>query len=137
MRGLNADHSEELHVNPVKVLVTLPAWCWYVGLSPRYWLCPLLAPAGRLLQFLLFVAATLFVLVSSLQALTAVGRAGQALQVRAVALRALPLRQDPADDALAGAGDDHVSHVQQLRGQDTIVQLELPTKPRGEKVGLR
>ena len=77
----------------------------------------------------MFVTPSL-VLVSSLQTLTAVGRAGQALQVRAVALRALPLRQDPADDALAGAGDDHVSHVQQLRGQDTIVQLELPTKSR-------
>ena len=72
-------------------------------------------------------------LVSPLQTVTAVRGAGQPLQVTAVTLRALPLRQDPADDALAGTGDDHVSHVQQLRGQDTIVQLELPTKPRGEK----
>ena len=75
------------------------------------------------------------VLVSSLQTLAAVGRAGQPLQVTAVTLRTLPLGQDPADDALARAGDDHVSHVQQLGGQDTIVQLELPTKPR-ERRGL-
>ena len=101
-----------------------------LGLSPRYRLCCLLAPAGWLLQLFLFVASSLFVLVSSLQALTAVGRAGQALQVTAVALRALPLGQDPADDALARTGDYHVRHVQQLRGQDTIVQLELPSKPR-------
>ena len=68
-------------------------------------------------------------LVSSLQTLAAVGRAGQTLEVTAVALRALPLSQDPADDALAGTGDDHVRHVQQLGGQDTVVQLELATKP--------
>ena len=96
--------------------------------SPRYRLCGRLAPAGRLLQFLLFVAPPL-VLVSSLQTLTAVGRAGQTLQVAAVTLRTLPLGQHPADDALPGAGDYHVRHVQQLGGQDTVVQLELPTKP--------
>ena len=100
-----------------------------LGLSPRYRLCCLLAPAGWLLQLFLFVASSLFVLVSSLQALTAVGRAGQTLQVAAVTLRTLPLGQHPADDALPGAGDYHVRHVQQLGGQDTVVQLELPTKP--------
>ena len=106
-----------------------------MGLSPRYGLCRLLAPAGWLLQFFLFVAPPLFVLVSSLQTLTAVGRAGQTLEVAAVTLRALPLGQHPADDALAGAGDYHVRHVQQLGGQDTLVQLELATKPgEGNKI---
>ena len=125
MRGLDTDHSEQLHVDPDDDNYSLydPT-----GLSPRYWCGCLLGPARRPLQFLLFVPPV-FVLVSSLQTLPAIGCAGQALQVTAVTLRTLPLRQHSADDALPGTGHYHVRHVQQLRGKDPLVQLELPSKP--------
>ena len=72
-------------------------------------------------------------LVCSLQAGLAEGRAGQARVVVPVAGGALPLCQHPADDALPGGGGDDVRHIQQLRWEDSIVNLELSSKPKLRK----
>ena len=101
-------------------------------LQPWYWLLRLFDPPRGFLQFLLFVVPSLFVLVCPLETLATVGRARHPRQVAAVAGGALVLRQHAADDALAGARHDHVRHIQQLRGKDAVIQLELTTKP-GQK----
>ena len=46
-----------------------------------------------------------------------------------VAGSALKLGQAGTDDALAGGARHHVRHVQQLRGQDPLVHLELAPEP--------
>lgn len=47
--------------------------------------------------------------------------------------RAFPLGKDPADDALARRCLNDVRYVKQLARQDSIVDLELATKPMCNK----
>ena len=92
----------------------------------------LLRPARRFLQPLLLVVPPLFVLVGDLETVVAIGGAGQASpsrDVAAVAGRTLPLRHHTTDGALPGTGHDHVRHIQQLRREDPVIQLELATEP--------
>ena len=100
---------------------------WWI--KPWYWLLTLFAPASRCLQSLLLVVPPLLVLMCHLETLTTVRGAGQTWEMRPVALRTLPLRQHSTDDTLSGAGHDHISHVQELRGENLVIQLELSTKP--------
>ena len=74
-------------------------------------------------------------LVCPLETRPAVGGARQPRprpQVAAVAGGALELGQHAADDALPRARHNHVRHVQQLRRQDSVIQLELTPKPEGK-----
>ena len=73
-------------------------------------------------------------LVGALQTLATVGGARQAGVVAPEAGGALPLGEDPADDALPRRGDHHVRDVQQLGGQHAVIQLELTTKSEVESV---
>ena len=41
----------------------------------------------------------------------------------------LPLRENPADNALARRGLDDVRDIEQLARQDSVVNLKLPSKP--------
>ena len=62
---------------------------------------------------------------------------GGGLQAGVVVAKAggtFPLRENPADNALARRGLDDVRDIEQLARQDSVINLKLPSKPMIDSV---